>query len=132
VSAWGGDWLVPEWPAPPGVRACVTARQGGVRRAPFDSFNLGDHFGDEPAAVAWYRQHLQEVLGCQSTSTFPSTSPLVPVQTGKCTHHCLGLGAGRGLGTGLGVGGCLRRRARHGRMHSTMAMRTVTATEPRM
>jgi len=65
VSAWGGDWLVPEWPAPPGVRVCVTARQGGVSRAPFDSFNLGDHVGDEPAAVAWNRQHLQDVLGCQ-------------------------------------------------------------------
>jgi len=65
VSAWGGDWLVPEWPAPPGIRACVTARQGGVSRAPFDSFNLGDHVGDEPASVAWNRQHLQDVLGCQ-------------------------------------------------------------------
>lgn len=65
MSAWGGDWLVPEWPAPPSVRACVTARQGGVSRAPFDSFNLGDHVGDEPAAVAWNRQHLQDVLGCQ-------------------------------------------------------------------
>lgn len=65
MSAWGGDWFVPEWPAPPGVRACVTARQGGISRAPFDSFNLGDHVGDEPSAVAWNRQHLQNVLGCQ-------------------------------------------------------------------
>ncbi|MCQ4262604.1 peptidoglycan editing factor PgeF [Stutzerimonas stutzeri] len=65
MSAWGDDWLVPEWPAPPGVRACVTTRQGGVSRAPFDSFNLGDHVGDDPAAVAWNRQHLQQTLGCQ-------------------------------------------------------------------
>lgn len=65
MSAWGSDLLVPEWPAPPGVRACVTMRQGGVSQAPFDSFNLGDHVGDDPAAVAWNRQHLQQTLGCQ-------------------------------------------------------------------
>jgi len=65
VSAWGSDWLVPEWPAPRGVRACVTTRLGGVSRAPFDSFNLGDHVGDEPSAVSWNRQHLRDVLGCQ-------------------------------------------------------------------
>lgn len=65
MSAWGSDLLVPEWPAPPGVRACVTTRHGGVSRAPFDSFNLGDHVGDDPAAVAWNRQYLQQTLGCQ-------------------------------------------------------------------
>lgn len=60
----GQGWLAPEWPAPPGVRACVTTRQGGASLAPFDSFNLGDHVGDDPAAVAWNRQHLQESLDC--------------------------------------------------------------------
>lgn len=65
MSRWGEDWLLPEWPAPANVRACVTTRRGGVSRAPFDSFNLGDHVGDEPAAVSWNRQHLQDVLGCQ-------------------------------------------------------------------
>ena len=64
MTVWGEGWLVPEWPAPAGVRACVTTRRGGISIAPFDSFNLGDHVGDEPAAVAWNRQHLQEVLGC--------------------------------------------------------------------
>ena len=59
------NWLLPDWPAPARVRACVTTRQGGVSAAPFDSFNLGDHVGDDPAAVACNRQHLRDVLGCQ-------------------------------------------------------------------
>ena len=33
-------------------RRVVTDRRGGRSRAPYDSFNLGDHVGDEPAAVA--------------------------------------------------------------------------------
>jgi len=59
------DWLVPDWPAPANVRACVTTRSGGVSAAPFDTFNLGDHVEDDPAAVAANRAQLVEVLGCQ-------------------------------------------------------------------
>jgi hypothetical protein len=59
------DWLLPDWPAPASVRACVTTRAGGVSQAPFDSLNLGDHVDDEPAAVAVNRQHLVESLGCR-------------------------------------------------------------------
>lgn len=65
MSGWGEDWLVPEWPAPANVRACVTTRRGGVSVAPFDSFNLGDHVGDDPVAVSWNRQHLRDTLGCE-------------------------------------------------------------------
>ena len=46
------DWLTPDWPAPPGVRAVFTTRHGGVSVAPWDSMNLGDHVGDEPQHVA--------------------------------------------------------------------------------
>ncbi|WP_277372789.1 peptidoglycan editing factor PgeF [Pseudomonas sp. AA-38] len=59
------DWLLPDWPAPANVRACVTTRSGGVSAAPFDSFNLGDHVDDDPAAVAANRVHLVDTLGCQ-------------------------------------------------------------------
>lgn len=59
------DWLTPDWPAPANVRACVTTRSGGVSVAPFDSFNLGDHVDDDPAAVTSNRQHLVDTLGCQ-------------------------------------------------------------------
>jgi len=59
------DLLVPDWPAPANVRACVTTRAGGVSQAPFDSCNLGEHVGDDPAAVAENRRCLQALLGCQ-------------------------------------------------------------------
>lgn len=52
------DCLVPDWPAPPGVRALFTTRDGGVSAPPFDSFNLGDHVRDDPLAVAANRARL--------------------------------------------------------------------------
>jgi YfiH family protein len=50
--------LKPEWPAPANVAAVCTTRIGGVSGAAFDSFNLGDHVGDDPAAVAANRRAL--------------------------------------------------------------------------
>lgn len=58
-------WLTPDWPAPARVKACVTTRAGGVSQAPFDSFNLGDHVGDDPQAVAANRHSLISRLNCQ-------------------------------------------------------------------
>jgi YfiH family protein len=54
------DWLMPDWPAPARVKACVTTREGGVSLAPFDSLNLGDHVGDDPSAVAENRRRLTD------------------------------------------------------------------------
>ncbi len=54
------DWLTPDWPAPPGVRAVFTTRQGGVSAAPWDSMNLGDHVGDLPDKVSINRARLAE------------------------------------------------------------------------
>ncbi|MFA9438436.1 peptidoglycan editing factor PgeF [Uliginosibacterium sp. sgz301328] len=54
--------LVPEWPAPVGVHALVTTRRGGSSVAPYDSFNLGTHVGDDPAAVAANRAALEQFL----------------------------------------------------------------------
>lgn len=59
------DWLLPDWPAPASVRACVTTRVGGASQAPFDSLNLGDHVSDDPLAVAENRRRLVERLGCE-------------------------------------------------------------------
>ncbi|MDD2882569.1 MAG: peptidoglycan editing factor PgeF [Rhodoferax sp.] len=56
------DWLIPDWPAPAGVRAVCSTRAGGVSRAPYDSLNLGDHVGDNPADVAANRATLQAAL----------------------------------------------------------------------
>ena len=59
------DWMIPDWPAPAGVRAVFTTRQGGVSGAPFDSMNLGDHVGDQPAQVLANRARLQSAIGCR-------------------------------------------------------------------
>jgi len=48
--------IIPDWPAPARVGCLVTTRSGGVSGGAsggvFSSLNLGDHVGDEPAAVA--------------------------------------------------------------------------------
>ena len=56
------DWLIPNWPAPAHVHALMTTRTGGVSAAPYDSFNLGDHVGDQAVDVTANRQLLQSEL----------------------------------------------------------------------
>lgn len=46
------SFIIPDWPAPPTVRALITTRRGGVSRGVYTSLNLGDHVGDDPQAVA--------------------------------------------------------------------------------
>ena len=59
--------LAADWPAPPGVVAFTTLRQGaGVSAAPFDAFNLGSRCGDDPAAVAANRVELLRRAGLRS------------------------------------------------------------------
>jgi YfiH family protein len=41
----------------------TTTRAGGVSARPFDTFNLGDHVGDDPAAVAANRKRLANSIG---------------------------------------------------------------------
>jgi polyphenol oxidase len=65
----GSDWLEADWPAPPAVRLISTFRgaQGtGVSRAPYASLNLGDHVGDDQAAVAENRRRLRAAAGLPS------------------------------------------------------------------
>jgi YfiH family protein len=52
------DWIVPAWSAPANVRARVTTRAGGVSVGPWRGLNLGDHVGDDPAAVAENRRRV--------------------------------------------------------------------------
>lgn len=81
------DWLVPDWPAPRGVRAFVTTRAGGISPVPFDSMNLGLRSGDEidnvlrnrailraalPAEPAWLRQvHGADVVEASAVAGEP-------------------------------------------------------------
>ena len=45
------------------IRRVTTTRAGGVSAPPFDTFNLGDHVGDDPAAVAANRHRLAAAIG---------------------------------------------------------------------
>ena len=52
------DWIVPDWPCPPTVRALITTRLGGVSTGQYSSMNLGDSVGDEPEHVLENRRRL--------------------------------------------------------------------------
>ncbi|MEL5848995.1 MAG: peptidoglycan editing factor PgeF [Candidatus Igneacidithiobacillus chanchocoensis] len=54
--------LVPDLALPKGVHMAVSTRLGGVSQEPWQSLNLGDHVGDQPAAVATNRQRLAAAL----------------------------------------------------------------------
>ena len=45
------------------IRRVTTTRAGGVSAPPYDSFNLGDHVGDDPVAVAANRERLASAIG---------------------------------------------------------------------
>jgi YfiH family protein len=56
------EWIEPDWPAPPRVRAASTLRHGGVSRGGHASLNLATHVGDDPRAVAENRRRLRMAL----------------------------------------------------------------------
>jgi len=58
-------WMQPVF-ASPRVRALMTARDGGVSAAPFDTMNLRDGLGDAAEAVARNRARLHQALGMPS------------------------------------------------------------------
>lgn len=70
VPAWARiAELLPDWDAPPRVKAFVTGRRGGVSRGPWGladgsagGMNLGTRCGDEPADVARNRARLEALL----------------------------------------------------------------------
>ncbi len=57
------DWLVPDWPAPEGVRAVCTTRSGGVSQGALGGLNLGGHVGDAPVNVAANRAQFGAAIG---------------------------------------------------------------------
>ena len=56
------DIIVPDWPAPRGVKAFFTTRRGGVSEGKFANLNLGAQVGDDCVAVAENRRHLDALL----------------------------------------------------------------------
>ena len=56
------NWIVPDWPAPPGVRALITTRAGGVSGGAYAGMNLGMCTGDAVEDVARNRALLRQSL----------------------------------------------------------------------
>jgi YfiH family protein len=57
--------IVPDWPAPGDVKAIQTTRLGGTSIPPYDTFNLGNHVGDNPIMVQNNRNLLTLSLPAQ-------------------------------------------------------------------
>lgn len=55
-------YITPDWSAPAKVKAYVTTRTNGYSQAPFDSFNLATHVGDDAENVAKNREQLAQQL----------------------------------------------------------------------
>lgn len=54
--------FVPDWRIPEQIGAFITYRHGGESDGPYDSFNLGDHVGDNEQSVAGNRRQLIAAL----------------------------------------------------------------------
>lgn len=54
--------IIPEWPAPPQVKASCSTRTGGVSLGPFASLNIGRSGGDSARHVDENRRRLFEAL----------------------------------------------------------------------
>ena len=81
------DVIVPDWPAPPSVRACTTTRRGGASTGAFASLNLAQHVGDDPAAVVANRARLRAALALPA-------EPLWLAQVHGCDAVSLNAAAG--------------------------------------
>lgn len=60
----------PNWNVPKNIHAFTTIREGGVSLAPYLSFNLGDHVGDDKSAVKTNRTLLVEKFGLPQKPIF--------------------------------------------------------------
>lgn len=56
------DFWHADWPAPATIKAGTTLRSGGISRGGYSSLNLGQHVGDDPAAVRANRDELRHAL----------------------------------------------------------------------
>lgn len=67
IAAAGLDWILPEWPAPDGVCALATTRNGGVGIGPGASMNLGRSVREDDTALAENRRTLAQFLPARPT-----------------------------------------------------------------
>jgi len=52
------EFIIPEWEAPPNIKAFTSTRLGGVSHEPYQSLNVGDHVDDAAELVDKNRQLL--------------------------------------------------------------------------
>jgi len=55
------QWIRADWPAPPGIVAGTTLRQGGVSCGQYAALNLAAHVGDVETSVATNRRRFESV-----------------------------------------------------------------------
>lgn len=55
--------IIPDWPVPKQIKACVSTRLGGVSEVPYQGLNLGAHVGDLIEHVQANRAELQHLSG---------------------------------------------------------------------
>ena len=76
----------PSWELPAGVHAFVTTRSGGHSSGAWSSFNLAQHAGDAPAAVAANRALLLERLCTETGVSVPDVQWLSQVHGTRVFH----------------------------------------------
>jgi copper oxidase (laccase) domain-containing protein len=59
--------ITPNWPVPSNIRAAISCRDGGVSQGVYNSWNMGTHVSDDPAAVEVNRKKLIEQLALQKS-----------------------------------------------------------------
>lgn len=85
-------FIVPDWPAPPSVRALITTRAGGVSMGPYAAadgnggLNLGRGSGDDPIAVQANRLRLRALLPAEPAWLNQVHGPVV-VDAGEVSLH---------------------------------------------
>ena len=68
------------------VRRVTTTRAGGVSKPPYATFNLGDHVGDDPAAVAANRRRLATAVGLRTDGPGDGSDGIVWMNQVHGTH----------------------------------------------
>jgi YfiH family protein len=56
------SFIQANWPAPDNIKAFTSTRTGGISQPPYSELNLGDHVGDDPAAITANRLFVKNQL----------------------------------------------------------------------
>lgn len=78
-SALVASWLVPDWPAPPHVRAYVSTRGAPLSYGPYGAFNTADHVGDTLEHVQASRDRFAAHFGFKKTGSTKTDFANTPI-----------------------------------------------------